>query len=70
MQEALRITAGVQTDVDGVKNNMLRMGIVLSTLTKADVLDADNIVIETFETTNDVIITSGIFDSKNNRLYA
>ena len=70
VQEALRITAGVQTDVDGVKNNMLRMGIVLSTLTKADVLDADNIVIETFETANDVIITSGIFDSKNNRLYA
>ena len=60
----------MQADVDGVKNNMLRMGIVLSTLTKADVLNADNIAIETFETANDVIITSGIFDSKNNRLYA
>ena len=70
VQEALKITAAVQNDVDGVKNNMLRMGIVVSTLTDADVLEADNIAIENFKTADDVIITSGIFDRENHRLYA
>ena len=70
VQEALKITAAVQNDVDGVKNNMLRMGIVVSTLTDADVLEADNIAIENFKTADDVIITSGIFDGENHRLYA
>lgn len=70
IQEALKITAAVQNDVDGVKNSMLRMGIVVSTLTDADVLDADNVAIESFKTAEDVIIISGIFDGENNRLYA
>ena len=70
VQEALKITAAVQNDVDGVKNYMLRMGIVVSTMTDADVLEADNIAIENFKTADDVIIISGIFDGENHRLYA
>ena len=70
VQESLKITAEVQNDIDGVKNNMLRMGSVVSALTDADVMDADNVAIETFKTADDVIIISGIFDRKNNRLYA
>lgn len=70
VDETLKITAGVQADVDGVKIYMLRMGMVLATLTQADVLDADNIAVEVFNTADDVIITSGIFDAENHRLYA
>lgn len=70
VQEALKITAMVQNDVDRVKDNMLRIGIVVSTLTDADVLDADNVAIETFKNNDDIIIRSGIFDKENSRIYA
>lgn len=70
VQESLKITAAVQEDVDGLKSNMLSMWIVLSTLTDAEIMDADNIVIENFSTADDVIITSGALDAENNRLYA
>lgn len=70
MQEALRITAAVQSDVDEVQNDLLSVAMVLSTLTDAEVLESNNAAVETFRTANDVIITSGSLDSTNNRLYA
>ena len=56
--------------MDSMKRDMLKMAMVVSTLTDADVMDSANVVIETFSDDNDVIMVSGAFDSSNKRLYA
>ena len=70
MQKALKSITGLQIEVDNIKNDMLRMGVILSVLVEADALGADNMMLESFNTTDDVIIISGFFDNENHRLYA
>lgn len=70
LQEALSIIGNTEKDIDSMKRNMLKMAMVVSTLTDADVMDSANVVIETFSDINDVIIVCGAFDAINERLYA
>ncbi|MCI5713673.1 MAG: phage tail protein [Lachnospiraceae bacterium] len=70
VREALKVTAKMQDNIDDIENNMLRMGIVLSTLSDADCIGSDNIVIENLHNADDIIIRSGSFDAESHRLYA
>ena len=70
IQEALSIIGNTEKGMDSMKRDMLKMAMVVSTLTDADVMDSANVVIETFSDDNDVIMVSGAFDSSNKRLYA
>jgi hypothetical protein len=49
---------------------MLQMAMTMATLTDADIMDSDNVVIETFSSNDDVIMVSGMYDSTNKCLYA
>lgn len=70
IQEALSIIGNTEKGMDSMKRDMLKMAMVVSTLTDADVMDSANVVIETFSDDNDVIMVCGAFDSANKRLYA
>lgn len=70
IQEALSIIGNTEKGMDSMKRDMLKMAMVVSTLTDADVMDSANVVIETFSDDNDVIMVCGAFDSTNKRLYA
>lgn len=70
IQEALSIIGNTEKGMDSMKRDMLKMAMVVSTLTDADVMDSANVVIETFSDDNDVIMVCGAFDSINKRLYA
>ena len=66
--EKLRLN--VEKDMDKMKRNMVNMAMVMATLTEADIMDSDNVVIETFSSNDDVIMVSGMFDNANKCVYA
>ena len=70
IQEALSIVGNVEKDMDNMKRNMVNMAMVMATLTEADIMDSDNVVIETFSSNDDVIMVSGMFDNANKCVYA
>ena len=70
IQEALSIIGNTEKSMDSMKRDILKIAMAVSTLADADIMDSDNVVIETFSNSNDVIIASGMFDSVNKRLYA
>lgn len=70
IQEALSIVGNAEKDMDKMKRNMVNMAMVMATLTEANIMDSDNVVIETFSSNNDVIMLSGMFDNANKCVYA
>lgn len=69
-QQAL-IIIGQQTRVtDAIKANVLDLGLAVTTLAGAKAINADNILLETFENDNDVIISSGTYSSTEKMVYA
>lgn len=70
LQEALSIVGNFEKNMDSMERDMLKMAMTVATLTDADVIDSDNVVIETFADNNDVILVKGAFDSANKCVYA
>jgi phage-related tail fiber protein len=70
IQEALSIVGNTEKSMDTMKREMLQMAMTMATLTDADIMDSDNVVIETFSSNDDVIMVSGMYDSTNKCLYA
>lgn len=70
IQEALRIIQNTNDDLDSVKRNVLNLAMAVSSLIDADVIDSENIVVELFDTQDDIKLTSGYYDAENKRLYA
>lgn len=70
IQEALSIVGNAEKDMDNMKRNMVNMAMVMATLTEANIMDSDNVVIETFSSNDDVIMVSGMFDNANKCVYA
>ena len=70
IQEVLSIVGNAEKDMDNMKRNMLKMAMAISTLTDADIMDSDNVVIETFSSTDDVIMHTGTFDTERKCVYA
>lgn len=71
LQEALKIIQGADSTIAGLQSSIVKMAMILATITDADFLGADNIVVETFkDNADDIIFANGGFDSSNKRLYA
>jgi prophage DNA circulation protein len=68
--EAMKSVQIVDGEVSSLQDSVLQMAMALSTISDADVIDSDNILIETFRDDNDIMITSGIYDSEKCCLYA
>ena len=70
IQESLRITGDVNERLAESQNNILQLAMIVQTMTDADVIDSDNVVIELFNSDDDIVLISGTYDSANKRLYA
>lgn len=70
IQEALSIVGNTEKDIDAMKRDMVNMAMVMATLTEADIMDSDNVVIETFLNNDDVIMVSGAYDNDQKCVYA
>lgn len=70
IQEALSIVGGAGKNMDDMKRDILKMAMTIAALTEANIIDSDNVVIETFTHENDVIMVKGVFDSINKCVYA
>lgn len=70
IQETLSIVGNVEKAMDSMDRNMLKMAMAMATLTDADIMDSDNVVIEAFSNNNDVIMVKGAYDSVNACVYA
>lgn len=70
IQESLKIIGSVDKSLTNTQVNLLQLAMVVQTMTDADVIDSDNVVIELFNTKDDIVIISGYYDSSNKRLYA
>jgi hypothetical protein len=68
--EAMKTVAETDNQIAALKDMNLQMAMALAAISDADSIDADNVLIETFRDENDIIITSGMFDSENHCLYA
>ena len=70
IQESLRITGDVNERLAESQNNILQLAMIVQTMTDADVIDSDNVVIELFNSDDDIVLISGTYDSAKKRLYA
>jgi hypothetical protein len=60
----------ITDQLNSTTTSIISMALVLQTMTDAQVIDSDNIAVETFKNADDLIIHSGILDSVNRRIYA
>lgn len=70
ISEAMKSIQNVEGEVTSLQDSTLQMAMALTAISDADVINSNNILIETFRDENDIMITSGIFDSSNHCLYA
>jgi hypothetical protein len=70
IQEALKITGAVDEGLANTKVDVLELTMAVQTLMDADVISSDNVAIELFDTTDDVSVQTGYYDSENKRLWA
>jgi hypothetical protein len=70
IEEAMKSVQNVDGEVSSLQDSMLQMAMALSAISDADVIDSNNILIETFRDENDIMITSGAYDSEKFCLYA
>lgn len=70
IQESLKITSNVDGRLAGLQSNFLQLAMVVQTMTDAEVINSDNVVLELFNSDDDVVLISGYYDSENKRLYA
>jgi hypothetical protein len=70
IQEALKITGAVDEGLANTKVDVLELTMAVQTLMDADVISSDNVVIELFDTTDDISVQTGYYDSENKRLWA
>lgn len=68
--EAMKSIQKSDNLISAVQDSMLQTAMILATISDANRIDASNLLVETFVDTSDIIITSGMFDSSNHRLYA
>lgn len=62
--------AKTSDQVSSATASIISVALVLQTMTDAQVIDSDNIAVETFKNADDLIIHSGILDPANRRIYA
>lgn len=62
--------AKITNQLNSATSSTISMALVLQTMTDAQVIDSDNIAVETFKDADDLIIHSGILDPTNRRIYA
>ena len=60
----------ITDQLNSTTTSIISMALVLQTMTDAQVIDSDNIAVETFKNADDLILHSGILDSANRRIYA
>lgn len=70
IQESLKIISVVDASLANMQLSFLQLAMVVQTMTDADVIDSDNVVVELFDNQDDVAISLGYYDSSNKRLYA
>lgn len=70
IQEALKIIGTMDGDLIGTHADVLELTMAVQTLMDADVISSDNVAIELFDTTDDVSVQTGYYDSENKRLWA
>lgn len=70
ISEAMKSIQNIDGEITSLQDLSLQMAMALSAISDADVINSNNILIETFRDENDIMITSGIFDSSNHCLYA
>lgn len=70
ISEAMKSIQNIDGEITSLQDLSLQMAMALSTISDADVINSNNILIETFRDENDIMITSGMFDSSNHCLYA
>ena len=70
ISEAMKSIQNIDGEITSLHDFSLQMAMALSAISDADVINSNNILIETFRDENDIMITSGIFDSSNHCLYA
>lgn len=70
IQEALKIIGTMDGDLIGTHADVLELAMAVQTLMDADVISSDNVVIELFDTTDDVSVQTGYYDSESKRLWA
>lgn len=70
IQEALKITGAVDEGLANTKVDVLELTMAVQTLMDADVISSDNVAIELFDTTDDISVQVGYYDSENKRLWA
>lgn len=70
IQEVLRISQSTNNRVSGVQTRTLRLEVAMKAINNAFSIESENVRVELFDDANDVVITSGAFDSSNSRLYA
>jgi hypothetical protein len=70
IQEALKIIGTMDGDLIGTHADVLELAMAVQTLMDADVISSDNVVIELFDTTDDISVQTGYYDSENKRLWA
>jgi hypothetical protein len=70
IQEALKITGAVDEGLANTKVDVLELAMAVQTLMDADVISSDNVAIELFDTTDDISVQVGYYDSENKRLWA
>jgi LysM repeat protein len=56
--------------INSLTTSVISIAMVLQMMTDADVIDADNIAVETFRNGDDLVIYSGTLDTENRRIYA
>lgn len=70
IQEIFRMIQKTNNGISKAETEILQNKLVLQTLTDADVINSENVVVDSFKTINDITIIEGGYDSVNNRLYA
>lgn len=70
ISEVMKSIQNIDGEITSLQDLSLQMAMALSAISDADVINSNNILIETFRDENDIMITSGIFDSSNHCLYA
>jgi hypothetical protein len=62
--------AKVMKQLSSLTSTVISIALILQMMTDAQVIDADNIAVETFRNADGIVIYSGTLDTENRKLYA